>query len=134
MIYPDVDFRRQTPSVVAFEGRYGNLTREEQDWLKNHYLNSAQEVEDPLVSPLLARDLRGLPPALIITAEYDTLRDEGEQYGQRLKEAGVPATISRYDGMIHEFLRRPFDQSTKALAECVAALKTAFFRVPVSRQ
>lgn len=132
MIYPDVDFRRQTPSAIAYEGKFGNLTREGQNWLKNHYLNNKEEEENPLASPLLAVDLRGLPPALILTAEYDTLRDEGERYGQRLKEAGVPVTVTRYHGMVHEFIRQPFAQSKQALDECSAALLAAFARVPGS--
>jgi acetyl esterase len=134
MIYPDTDFRRETPSVEAYAGKYGNITKEDHAWFTKHYLNSAEEIEHPYASPLLAPSLRGLPPALIITAEYDTMRDEGEQYGQRLKEAGVPVTVTRYQGMVHEFVRQPFEQSKQALAECAAALQTAFTRVPASPQ
>jgi acetyl esterase len=75
------------------------------------------------VSPVLEEDLRGLPPAFILTAEYDALRDEGELYGERLAAAGVPVRVSRYDGMIHEFLRHPFDDSAAALAEVSAAVR-----------
>jgi acetyl esterase len=78
MIYPDTDFRRETPSVEAYAGKYGNLTKEDYAWFTNHYLNSAEDMEHPQASPLLAPSLCGLPPALIITAEYDTMRDEGE--------------------------------------------------------
>lgn len=126
MIYPDTNFRRETPSVEAYAGKYGNLTREDHAWFTNHYLNSVEEMEHPQASPLLAPSLRGLPSALIITAEYDTLRDEGEQYGQRLKKAGVPVTVTCYYGMIHEFVRQPFEQSKQALDECAAALQAAF--------
>ncbi len=77
---------------------------------------------------MLAKDLSGLPPALIITAEYDPLRDEGEQYGQKLREAGVLVTISRYDGMIHGFFGMTgiIDKAHDAVAEASQALRKAF--------
>jgi len=75
---------------------------------------------------LLEPNLSGLPPAFIITAEYDALRDEGEQYGQRLLAAGVPTTVKRYEGMIHEFLRHPFDDSKIAIGDATAVLRTFF--------
>ena len=69
------------------------------------YLESGADPADPLVSPIKRDDLAGLPPALIITAEHDPLRDEGELYGQRLAEAGVVATVSRYAGANHGFVQ-----------------------------
>jgi acetyl esterase len=69
------------------------------------YLDSGADPADPLVSPIKRADLAGLPPALIITAEHDPLRDEGELYGQRLREAGVEATVSRYAGAGHGFVQ-----------------------------
>jgi acetyl esterase len=65
------------------------------------YLNSPDDARNPYASPLLAPDLSGLPPALILTAEYDVLRDQGEAYAKRLEEAGVPVTYSMYEGHIH---------------------------------
>jgi acetyl esterase len=69
------------------------------------YIDSGADPADPLVSPIKRADLTGLPPALIITAEYDPLRDEGELYGRRLKEGGVDATVSRYAGAGHGFIQ-----------------------------
>jgi acetyl esterase len=69
------------------------------------YLESGADPDDPRVSPIKRPDLTGLPPALIITAEHDPLRDEGELYGQRLREAGVPITVTRYDGAGHGFVQ-----------------------------
>ncbi|MBQ0826531.1 alpha/beta hydrolase [Streptomyces tagetis] len=69
------------------------------------YLGSGADPADPLVSPAKRADLSGLPPALIVTAQYDPLRDEGEAYGHRLREAGVAATVTRYDGAGHGFVQ-----------------------------
>ena len=75
-----------------------------------------------------AENLAGQPPALVITAEFDPLRDEGEAYGRRLQEAGVDTTISRYDGMIHGFFGMVgiMDKSAQVMEEATAALRAAF--------
>jgi acetyl esterase len=75
---------------------------------------------------LLTPSLADLPPTLIITAEYDALRDEGEQHGVRLREAGVTTAIKRYDGMIHEFIRWPFDEAKRALDDIANSPSDAF--------
>jgi acetyl esterase len=126
LIYPDLDFRRENWSITEYAGRYGNITREAQVWFMDHYLDDAAQRLDPRVSPILEPDLTGLPPAYVVTAEYDALRDEGEHYAARLAEAGVPVTVRRYDGMIHEFLRHPFDDAKLAIADMAAALTEAF--------
>ncbi|MFI7668072.1 alpha/beta hydrolase [Nocardia sp. NPDC049526] len=128
LIYPDLDFRRTNFSITEYAGKYGNISRDAQQWFMDSYLNSSEEKRDPRVSPLLAADLTGLPPALIVTAEFDALRDEGEEYGQRLAEAGVPVTVARYPGMIHEFVRHPFDDSKRARLDAATALRKAFAR------
>ncbi len=127
LIYPATDFTATTPS--SEENAHGYfLEKQDMIWFMNHYLNGEEDKLNPLASPLKASDLSQLPPALIITAQYDPLRDEGELYGQRLKAAGVPVTISRYNGMIHGFLSMAavLDQGKQAIAECASALQAAF--------
>lgn len=127
MIYPATNFQAKTASKRENGEDYG-LTRDDMAWFTNHYLNSADDERNPMASPMLARDLSGLPPALIITAEYDPLRDEGEEYGQLLKQADVPVTVSRYDGMIDGFfgMANMFDRAKEAIAEASQALRAAF--------
>ena len=80
------------------------LTRADMAWFGKHYFASIEDAESVDASPANARDLSGLPPALIVTAEYDPLRDEGEDYAKSLEAAGVPTAATRYEGMIHGFL------------------------------
>ncbi len=104
LLYPVTDYH--TPGTPSYEENaegYG-LTRDTMKWFWAHYLTDASEAANPYASPLRASDLSRLPPALIITAEYDPLRDEGELYAEKLKAAGVPTAISRYDGVNHGFM------------------------------
>jgi acetyl esterase len=103
LIYPVTDFDFQRPSYQENAEGY-LLTRQAMEWFWRQYLNDDAEGADPLASPLRAPDLRGLPPATVITAEYDPLRDEGEVYAERLAQAGVPTTCVRYLGQIHGFI------------------------------
>jgi acetyl esterase len=103
LIYPVTDLTRfDTPSHAACAQGYG-LTSTAVEWFRDQYCG-AQRARSVRVSPAHALDLRGVPPALVVTAEYDVLRSEGETYAQRLEEAGVPTTLLRYDGMIHGFV------------------------------
>lgn len=94
-------------------------------WFWSHYLHDEAEANHPYAVPLCAFDLGGLPPALVITAEYDPLRDEGERYAERLQAAGIATVRSRYDGMIHGFMhfRAIFDEGRRALNEATTWLQ-----------
>jgi acetyl esterase len=128
MIYPVTDYYKPGhPSYVENAEGYG-LTAAGMRWFWGHYLSNESEADNQYVSPLRAQNLRGLPPALIITAEYDVLRDEGERYGKRLAEAGVPAKVTRYDGMHHGFFQMYgiVEKAKKALEEASTWLKERF--------
>ena len=103
MIYPVTDLSSfDTQSYQEF-GENHYLTKSEMEWFRGHYLRSMEDARNPHASPLLALDLGELPPALIMTAECDPLRDEGEAYAKRLADDGVPVTYTCYPGMIHPF-------------------------------
>lgn len=125
LVYPTTSFALDTPSCQENADGYF-LTRDDMVWFRNLYLRSNADRDDPYASPLQAQDLRGLPSALVITAEFDPLRDEGEAYAARLREADVAVVCTRYNGMIHGFLSMPFDQGKKGRQEVVAALRSAF--------
>jgi acetyl esterase len=102
LVYPNVAYGAETPSMRDNADPYF-FNRTSVGWYWGHYLADPGDGADPLASPLRAADLSGLPPALVVTAEYDPLRDEGEQYAERLRAAGVPVELARYDGMTHGF-------------------------------
>ncbi|MGD1069530.1 MAG: alpha/beta hydrolase [Bryobacteraceae bacterium] len=104
LIYPVTDLSSFENGSYRESGEGYFLTRATMEWFAGHYLASLDQSLHPEVSPLLAPDLAGLPPALVITAEFDPLRDEGEAYAERLRQAGVPVTLTRYPGMIHGFV------------------------------
>lgn len=92
-----------TPSYEENASGYG-LEPRFMGWMWEQYLARPEDAADPFVAPLRAPDLRGLPPALVVSAEYDILRDEAEQYAERLAEAGVAVDSTRYPGMVHGFI------------------------------
>jgi acetyl esterase len=104
LLYPVTDLSSLDTASYRELGEGYFLSGAAMDWFSGHYLASADHKRLPEVSPLLAPDVSGLPPALVVTAEFDPLRDEGEAYAERLKKAGVPVTVSRYPGMIHGFV------------------------------
>jgi acetyl esterase len=111
LIYPAVDAMGEYPSRVENARGYF-LEQPTMDWFYGHYAGAFDDAKDPRLSPLHAADLSGLPPAVIVTAEYDPLRDEGEAYGEALRAAGGEATVTRYAGLIHGF----FDMGTASPA------------------
>jgi acetyl esterase len=125
MVYPVTDLSSfTTPSYQEFAEGY-QLTKKEMEWFRAHYLRSIEDASNPHASPILAHDLRGLPPALIITAECDPLRDEGEAYARRLQDAGVTVTCTRYAGMIHPFfsLSGAIPQAFDAIQQVADAIR-----------
>ena len=127
LIYPVTDHDLSTPSYLENATGY-LLTREGMRWFWNHYLAREAQGLERYASPLRAQSLTGLPSALVITAGYDPLRDEGEAYAARLRDAGVAVTLTRYPGMIHGFIRmtRILDQARIALDEIAGSLQKAF--------
>jgi acetyl esterase len=102
LIYPVTDVLRETRSYEDFAEGY-MLTRDSMRWFIAHYLKTREDARDWRVSPLRAPSLAGLPPALIVTAGNDPLRDEGEMYAGRLRDAGVLVDYVCYGGMVHGF-------------------------------
>jgi acetyl esterase len=123
-MYPVLDYHFDTPSYRENATGY-HLTRAAMIWSWRHYLSSQRDGALPYASPLRADDLSGLPAAMIMTAEYDPLRDEGEAYAERLRAASVPVTLKRYDGLIHGFARRTnvLDRARDALQDAADALR-----------
>jgi acetyl esterase len=131
LIYPVTDLDLNTQSYVENATGYV-LTREGMRWFWNHYLVRESQGREPYASPLRAPSLAGLPSALVITAECDPLRDEGEAYGARLRAAGVPVTVTRYAGIFHGFVRmtRILDKARTAVDEIAGSLQKAFAATP----
>ncbi len=128
LIYPALDFTADNASVRENATGY-LLTKQAIDWTRDQYLaDPLEEATDPGASPGLTRELAGLPPALIQSAQYDPLRDEAEDYAARLTAAGVPVESILYDGMVHGFMRMGalIDCAGEALADGSRALRTAF--------
>lgn len=127
LVYPLTDYDDNRPSMEEFaEGPL--LTRAGIHYFWKHYVSSAEEGRHPYASPMNAASLEKLPPALVIDAECDPLRDQGEAYARRLAESGVPVTLKRYEGAMHVFFQMggALDTGRAALADAAAALQQAF--------
>lgn len=127
LVYPATDFTADTTSIRE-NGEGYLLTKASIDWCKEQYLPGDGVATDPYASPALASDLGGLPPAFVLTAEYDPLRDEGAGYADRLAAAGVQVDYRCYDGMVHGFMRMGalVGRAHEAMAEGAEALRDAF--------
>lgn len=125
LVYPLVDYDDDSPSMSEY-GAGHFLTQEAMDYFTDHYLRTPDQRRDVRASPLRA-DLAGLPPALVVTAECDPLRDQGEAYARKLQQAGVPTTLRRYEGMIHPFfsLGGIIDDGKQAVTDIAATLREA---------
>ena len=128
LAYPVTDGMMSCPSYEE-NGEGYQLTADAMQWFYELYLGDG-DPKDPLVSPLYAEDedIADLPPVLVMTAEFDPLRDEGEAYARRLEQAGVSVRLKRYDGQIHGFftLDAFLDAAKAAVDEAAAALRAAF--------
>jgi acetyl esterase len=130
LIYPVTDHEFDSASMNDnAEGYF--LTRDAMRWFYSHYLNDPAEGDDPRVSPIRAANLGGLPPAFVITAEFDPLRDQGIAYAAAMREAGTTVEATTYPGMFHGFVSMVayIDAGKVAFDDAVAALRTAFGEV-----
>jgi acetyl esterase/lipase len=125
--YPITDYDFETRSYLENSEGFG-LSRADMVWFWNHYLTKPEDGMHPYVSPMRAELLSNLPPALVVTAEFDPLRDEGEAYAERLREAGVEVVCTRYAGMIHGFvgMAHLLEGGQQAIDQLVNALNAAF--------
>jgi len=123
LVYPAVDVNDDSPSMTENAEGYV-LTRQTMEWFNEQY---AADAADWRASPILADSHEGLATALVITAQYDPLRDQGARYAQTLKDAGVDVTLSNYEGMAHIFFQLApiVDAATKAIGEVADAAKKA---------
>jgi len=127
LIYPCVAPEPETPSHHQFAEGY-LLTRKTITWFFKQYLRSSKDTRDPRYAPLEEKDLSSLPPALVIVAGFDPLRDEGVDYAKALIDAGNQVTLSNYEGMIHGFylMGGMIDKANQAIEESARHLKEAF--------
>jgi acetyl esterase len=128
LVYPVADFRMASESYTKYATGCGVLTADAMKWFRGHYLRTMEDATDWRASPLLAPDLAGVAPAIVIAAECDVLHDEGFAYAERLKAAGVPVEYTRYAGMIHAFfgMMPAVDDAMNAQRAVWAAFKRAF--------
>jgi acetyl esterase len=128
LIYPATDAAMNTASQNEFTQDGFVLSKLDMKWFWGHYLKNPKDGENPYASPSRAKDLRNLPPAHVITAEHDPLRDEGEAFAEQLKTAGNKVKLKRYGGVMHGFvsLQAMIDQGKTATRELADELKASW--------
>ena len=126
LVYPATDQRRGWPSHTT-NGQGYLLTRESMDYYHDHYIDDPKKDLDWRASPLLAQNHKDLPPAFVLIAGYDPLRDEGEAYAQKLTEAGNRASLVSFERQIHGFITmgKVIDEANTAVRLCAAELRAA---------
>jgi acetyl esterase len=127
MLYPVIERNFNSKSYQDNGSGY-LLSKGMMAWFWDLYQRTPADASHPYMAPIKAADLRGIAPALVVTAEFDPLRDEGEAYAKRLQQAGVPTVCKRYDGMIHGFFGMVgvMDKSTDAMQLVATTLKKAY--------
>lgn len=127
LIYPATEFSRSRPSY-ATNAQAPGLTIDDVIWATDTYLRDDEDRKDPRAAPFWEEDMSGLPPAFVLTAELDPMRDDGEAYAQRLIEAGIPVMLRRYVGLPHGFISAPASLARVqgAFADIAAAMGWAF--------
>lgn len=129
LVYPVTNLSTFETATYIENGEGYYLTKDNMIWYKNHYIKP-EDTKNPLASPLLAENLTHLPPALIITAEYDPLRDDGNKYANRLKEHGVPTEYVCFEGMIHGFffMGGAIDKGKEAIKLASDRLRSSLYK------
>ncbi|NKC11137.1 MAG: alpha/beta hydrolase fold domain-containing protein [Gammaproteobacteria bacterium] len=128
LVYPVADYNCSSPSYARYATGYGVLEAQTMLWFQRHYLNNPEEADHWMASPLKAASHANLPPALVMTAQYDVLHDEGVAYAEALKAAGNAVEHQEYAGMIHGFFTMTpiVDAAGVAQQAAVQALRRAF--------
>jgi acetyl esterase len=125
LAYPVIDHAFDTASYHDNDAGYG-LERASMQWFWNHYLGPEGDGANPFASPIRAQSLAGLPPAIVVTCEYDVLRDEGNAYAERLRREGVPVELRCVPGVNHAFLGTGIDAANRAFDEIGRLLRAGF--------
>lgn len=128
LVYPVADYHCADDSYETFATGYGILTRGAMLWFRDHYLRSPADADDWRASPILAPNLAGVAPAIVVTAECDVLHDEGQRYAEALRQAGVAVEYREYPGMIHAFFGMvpSVDDAMNAQCAVASAFRRAF--------